>query len=72
MNYVQIEPHSTNVSVFQSINHPRVSNSTVQKKGKKNTRNEVEPNGSNLSMVLVMSNMVHKRNGGSNRTDKIS
>jgi hypothetical protein len=49
-----------------------VSNSTNQKKGKKGARNDAETNGNNLSMLLVMSNMVQKRNGGGNKTDKIS
>jgi len=41
-------------------------------KAKKGARNDNSTEGRNVSMVLVMSNLVHKRNGQAVRTDKNS
>lgn len=60
---------TTNVSIFKNLAQHRISNSNVYKKGKK-SRNDAGGE-SNLSMVLVMSNLVHKRSGA-NKTDKNS
>lgn len=68
--HYQQADRATNVSIFKNLNQHRVSNSTTTGKKGKKSRNEGVVD-SNLSMVLVMSNLVHKRNG-TIKTDKNS